>query len=359
MPESRYNKGEWTELYVLGRLLADGSIDIERFDQVGSTRELKVLEVARTEKEGIESFAVNGDLVTGAHKLELDRDRLSDIVEQMPDQIRLGSGSAKDRVFSIDTGVELLDLLGISQLKRSGGKSDIYVRVEDPLTGQNGLQGYTIKSFMGSLPTLFNSAKTTNFYFKARSSLTDTDLARINSIGPVRRMFRELNATADLEFVPDLLDQTFRENLELIDANMPALLAHVLLSYYSMSIGNVTSLERTVEAVANANPLGYKRPDIAYRVKIMDFLESVALGMVPSRHFEGVWETPGGFLLVGPDGELSCLPLTDRDSHRMFLFRHTQFETPSRTKFDFGKLFVSAGDLTIAANLQVRFSRFR
>jgi hypothetical protein len=358
VPDFRYNKGEWTELYVLGRLLVDGSIDIERFGQVGSTRELKVLEVARTEEVGMGSYAVQGDLIVAGHKLELDRERLRNLVERMPDQIRFGSGQTKDRVFVIETGRELLDLLGISQLKRSGGKSDIYVRVEDPLTGHTGLQGYTIKSFLGSPPTLFNSAKTTNFFFKTRSVLRDSELARLNSISSVRAMFRDLVTTAELEFLPDLLDPTFRQNLELLDSNMPLLLAHVLLGYYSMSVGNVRSLERIVDAVADANPLGYKRPDVAYRLKVMDFLESVALGMVPSRHYEGVWETPGGFLFVGSDGELSCLPLTDRDEHRIFLFRHTQFDTPSRTKFDFGKLFVASGESRIAANLQVRFSPF-
>lgn len=352
-----YNRGEWAELYVLAKVLCERKISIQVHGNAEHVRDLAVLQVQRGKGEGAEEFRVEVDRVSSPSGRTLDQDKLCKLVGPFLDTIKKGKGS-----FAAPQGNDLLHLLQIKQLKRdSKEKTDIFLNVQDPLTGISGLQGYTVKALLGSKPTLFNASVPTNFTFRIDPPLTIELIDQYNEIDSkgkrvhgLRNMVSELLAkNYRFEFVD--IDERFRDNLVLLDGEMPSFLSQALIAFYSRSTGKVTAVSAITDALIEANPLKVKDPQVLYPHKIKDFLEATAYGMVPTERYEGKRTASGGLLVVERNGELKCFRLDDRDRSRDFLFEHTYFDTGSWKRHRFGMLENIDGETRVKLNLQVRY----
>jgi hypothetical protein len=256
-------------------------------------------------------------------------------------------------VFSAYEGDQLLALLGITQLKTGGGKSDLFLNVLDPLSGASGLQGYTIKSFLGSSPTLFNAGLATNFTFSFEPRVSLAELKRLNGL-PIREMCRALvNSGHILKLTAN--HEVFGSNLSVLDSRMTEIVSQSLVAYYSMRCGRDGRLQSIAAHLAAHNPMCVKNPEIFYHHKLKDLLEAATYGMVPSRPWDGKRSAPGGLLLVEPDGELTCIPAGHSDEHREYLLRSTKFETGSRRRHKFGSITEDSSGCHLTLNLQIRY----
>jgi hypothetical protein len=344
----RYNKGEWTELLVLAQLLCEGRVVVGKYRAEEQIRELQVLSISRSSSSK-EDFGIDSDFIRlAATGHTLLRSTVCAKTYSLLPAIRVGKW-----VFSATEGDDLLKLLGISQLKTGGEKSDLYINVLDPLTGATGLQGYTIKSFLGSSPTLFNAGLATNFTFEISPGVTPTETRRLNAL-PIREMCRELVDSGHSLNLHEI-NATFSENLSLLDSRMTDVVAAAMLAYYSMRCGTSGNLRLIAEYLAASNPLGVTNPSVFYDHKLKDFLEAATYGMFPSKAWDGKRTAPGGLLIVDKSGDLVCIPPGNADEHREFILQMTKFETASRSRHKFGSIFHDDATCLLPLNLQIRY----
>ena len=366
MPTSRkssisptYNRGEWAELYVLVKILCEQSVTVRVHGVVGAGNALDVQRIRRGSPDDAEEFSVDEDHIICVHVgKRIPKDEVCRHVKPLLRAIKAGKGVS----FSLTIGDELLLLLGITQLKKGGReKSDIHLDVRDPLTGATGWQGYTVKALVGSKPTLFNASEPTNFEYRITPQVPDhlvTHYNATNSKGKLlrgtRMMVSELMAKGHT-FTLLNIDKRFRENLELLDGDMPKFLDELMLAYYGYRAGKATSVAKLLVSLEESNPLGLSNPKVRYRHKTKDFLEASAYGMVPTEPYNGERTATGGLLLVEKSGELTCFRLDDKDRSRDYLIEHTHLETASRSKHKFGILENHGGETRLKLNLQVRY----
>ena len=85
-------------------------------------------------------------------------------------------------------------------------------------------------------------------------------------------------------------------------------------------------------------------------------LIDVALGMVPATLWTGRYDATGGYLVVRRDGEIVCYHFYNRNEIENYLYNNTRFDRPSRSRYDYGKLYRGDdGGVYMKLNLQIRF----
>ena len=359
MTQSKYNRGEWAELYVLAKILCEQSVTVRVHGSKGPGNVLEVLSVRRGLTKNVEEFLVDGDHIVCVHVgKRVPKDEVCRHVKPLLRAIKAGKGMS----FSLSLGDELLLLLGIKQLKKGGWeKSDIHLDLRDPLTGATGSQGYTVKALIGSKPSLFNASKATNFEYRVTPQVPDHLVNHYNATNSKGKLLRGtrmmVSELMDKGHTFNLvnIDKRFRENLELLDGDMPKFLDELMLAYYGYRAGKATSVAKLLVSLEEANPLGLSNPKVRYQHKTNDFLVASAYGMVPTRPYNGERTAEGGLLLVERSGELTCFRLDDKDRTRDYLVEHTHLETASRSEHKFGTLENQDGETRLKLNLQVRY----
>ena len=316
------NKGEWSELYVLLKILADGGLSAESH---GETFRLPVTKVFREERGGTrlifipEKFPANNfanDAATILHGIK--------------------NYHGKAGAFPIDGAEEILHSLGLTTLKSPANKkADLEVEIHDPRTTQNRRVSYSIKSYLGSPPTLFNASQATKFRFK----LPDVDGARADELNRRNLTPRVLASNVGrLEF-DKVVNETFARNLKLIDWQFDKILAEMLKLYYGKGIGNCIEIVTRLE---NDDPLKFGNPTI-YAHKLKEFLCAAALALKPKYPWNGTYEANGGYIIINKTGEVIAHPLNDIDEFKAYLLRNTRLDTPQTGRHKFGNIFHDTG----------------
>ncbi len=125
-------------------------------------------------------------------------------------------------------------------------------------------------------------------------------------------------------FVWTSVPQPFKENLLNVDEIMPALLAEMLLLCYRNKGG--CSTHELCEQTTATDPLHL---DTRYRLKILRFLEALALGMNPQQPWDGNIDIPPHFSICTPTATAVTFRPYERPQLREYLYHHTYFESPS------------------------------
>lgn len=84
-------------------------------------------------------------------------------------------------------------------------------------------------------------------------------------------------------------------------------------------------------------------------------MDAVALGMVPSKPWDGFSKAHGGYIVVKENGDVVCYHLYNRDEFRSYLYENTKFDASSTARYGYGKLYKEKGKIFFKLNLQVRF----
>lgn len=219
--------------------------------------------------------------------------------------------------------------------------------------------GFSIKSQLGGDSTLLNASKATNFNFKVTgANLSDDEIIAINSINPKRnKVIERVDAIkkkgASLVF--DKVDNsTFRNNLVMLDGDLPAIIANLLLEQLNTG---VSTLKELAEKITETNPLKYdvEQASPFYAYKIKHLLTSAALGMMPATAWSGRFDANGGYLVVKKDGEILCYHFYDRNRFEDYLFSNAYLERSSTTKHKYATIVKEVdGTLSFKLNFQVR-----
>jgi type II restriction enzyme len=343
------NRGEWSELFVLVNLLASGELHYMNRDSTHTNSAFPVVLISRRVSGFEHRFRISHGYVEilGVPNEKVVSRVSQEILQELSlvllDEIKKGKG----RAFTVPSAAKIMSALRIEKATGIQGKDDLRITIYDPRTKQQNSQGFSIKSFLGSNPSILNASGVTNIEFIIEGNLSDNQKQALNNLGPIA-LVSNLVSTGH-ELVLSKIDQRFAENLEMIDSEMVSLLGQIVIASYE---GDGRSMPDIVRKLTLKNPLNYspRNSESRYTHKIKDLLEAVALGMRPSEPWSGNMEAEGGNLIVTSNGEILCHHALDKDSLRNYLFSNTYIDTPSRSKWKFGS--ITRDKLTL--NFQIR-----
>ncbi len=353
------NKGEWSEIYTLFKLLGDnqlflGNKDIEKLEGIV----YPILRVLRTEINGDFEYSIQDEIILISGGEEVLKIAISEFKEKakfLLEKIK----ENKERTFSVPKIEQFMQSINCLSLKASStAKTDITIVVHDQRTNQQPTLGFSIKSQLGSPSTLLNAGKTTNFVFKISNlKLSKTEINKINSIDSRSKIMDRINSVLESKGQFNFVKtekQIFSNNLILIDSKLPEILSQVVYEFYSSKNSSVSDL---IENTNSKNPLNF---DISnehkfYEYKIKRFLTDIALGMMPSKVWTGQYDATGGYLIIKENGDVLCYHIYNRNEFEDYLFNNTKLDTASSSRHDFGTIYEENGELYFKLNLQIRF----
>lgn len=349
------NTGEWSELYALGFLLANGGVygadkDQNRKDDLF----YKVLKVIFAEKigKGRMVYEIDGDDVNvsiGEKTVAtIKTAKIKSILDRMFQTLSVKN---EGRAFSLSAGSEMMQILQKEVIKASSfDKKDLDLVILDVKTSQPSPEvGFSIKSQLGSPSTLVNASKATNFTYEIldKNMKVPKNLPKLHDKNVKDNIALLLEEGYKIVF-SKVDSEKFQNNLSLIDSNLEKYIAKILLSYYSREANNLFDLVSINFPVENKDS---KQPTH----KIKEFLSIMALGMMPNTDWNGILTSLGGFLLVKKDGDVLCYYLYNLEDFQEYLLENTKLDTPSTTRYGIGKVIEENGRYFIKLNLQVRF----
>lgn len=352
------NKGEWSEVYVLLKLLADGQMlrgDRELNPIPGES--YRVVRVERNETvTGPTSYSIEGDSIVASNRNEsrtVTRDSCNQAAEELLRDILNQTGS-----FALPiTEAFLEDILAYSIKAKSVEKADIQVEIYDHRTAIKHTRGFSIKSQLGGASTLFNASGQTHFRYSL-GDLKVGDIEATNAITGHRAQVKRVQAICalpdfNLEMIGPTSD-TLQHNLMLIDDGLPEIVSNLLWLSYQY---NKTRLSELLPVLATLNPRRYRVADVEglYAAKIKRLLVGSALGMKPSTLWDGNFDATGGYLVVLQSGQIVSYHIYDKKEFEDYLLFHTKLETPSTKRHGFGKIVKDSEQCFIELSLQIRF----
>lgn len=375
------NKGEWSELYTLFKLLADQNLyPIENNQIEGERLRLPILSIMRyiDQEIGVEYFIMEDSNINmninNEEQRVVEKSEFSHWAKQL--FAEMSSIKKKDASFAIPSLNDFRDKTCCPKVacvnrkiaENCKDKSDLYIVIHDTLTGQTPKQGFSIKSEIGSAPTLVNASLLTNFHYRLTKPLTKEQVEFVNNMkvkqgskqvtDVIGRLSKIKEFGAELQFCgiqPNKNNENvFLENLILVDSCMPQILAWLL--YTSFSTGE-RKLDKLTEMITEANPMGFPMTVNTkhYEAKVKRLLMDFALGMLPGQPWEAT-DLASGVLVVKPSGDIDCYHVLYKDTLEEYLFHDLKFETASASRHEFASIeFDSKGNQYFTLNFQLRF----
>ncbi|WP_457562742.1 HpaII family restriction endonuclease [Caminibacter pacificus] len=360
--EKKKNRGEWSELYVFFKLLADKKLyaadaNLNKIEDIY----YPVLKILRKDFIGDFEYHTNSVIKiidsNGTLLEEIPIKEFKDKSLLLLNKIK----TLKGRAFEIPELESFLKKIKITKVKgKSSEKRDITIVVHDMFTGFNPKLGFSIKSRIGGDSTLFNSNKNkTNFIYKikCKGSFSDKDKNEINAINTKRklkdRVKKIYEKSCKLEFV-EIGSPQFSNNLMIIDSSLPLIVAEMLKLYY---LAKATTIYDITKILTDNNPLNFDLTESQpfYEYKIKNFLTDTALGMTPETPWKGIYDANGGYIVAKENGEVLCYHIYNHNAFQEYLFKNTKFDSPSSSKHEYGSIYEDNGEFYINLNLQIRF----
>lgn len=314
-----------------------------------------IMKIIREEARGV-SYEYRSNRNSTSIEIYLNDDRLLclpvDVFDaeatRLLSDINAGSGA-----FEVARTEAFIRSIYMTKLKApTTDKSDINIQIHDVNTGYQNVVGFSIKSELGSAPTLLNAGRTTNFIYNV-TGLDSKYIDKINSINTSTKIIDRMKAIKNNggQFLFEKMEnETFRNNLIMIDSQMPSIIAEMLIGYYSGVSSNCSEL---ADYVSHINPLQCSTD--FYRHKIKDLLCAIALGMKPATAWDGTDEASGGYIVVKTNGDVLAYHIYNRDAFRKYLLKNTKLERGSTSRHGFGVLYRKSEIIKIKMNLQIRF----
>lgn len=370
------NKGEWSEIYVFLKLLADGKLYAadENLNAIANAY-YPIIKILRQESEAGREYILDGDIkiVNENNKLLLTVPIKTFVQQskQLFQDLRAATGRSFG-LLHIEKFLNSIDVRSLTALTTD--KADIKIVVHDLNTGLKPTLGFSIKSLLGQKSTLFNAGAGTNFIYKlTKPKALQFDVGRFNTNTLVQsKISARLTQLENLGFqirFHKIQSDNLQLNLELIDSRLPEILAYIIRQKYKTGVSNVA---RLLETVNQDNPLRFdlSKGHPFYEYKLKTFLVDAALGMTPETVWTGTYDATGGIIIVKETGDLVCYHIYNRNEFENYLLNNTKLEQAStsedennpgfavagRTKpFKYGWVYEENGELFIKLNLQIRF----
>lgn len=349
------NIGEWSELYSLGYLLVHGGAFAADIRQNRDSNTFhKVFQVHFSNRSLSQlSYFIGPEEITifesGVKTKILKRSDIDILLSRMFKELTDGSRTG---TFELPAGLALAQLLNKETVSASSSEiaNDIELVLEDPETGSPTPRvGFNIKSQVGGRATLLNASGATNFiYIIENSSHGDESSFPEFEHGKHRSNLQKLYSSGYSLKYDSISSDSFTSNLTLLDMKFPDYLGRVLLNSYLLGIDQFS------EAVDSVFPIDHadSRQPI---FKLKEFLGAVAMGLRPSKPWDGDTTKFSGIIIVKSNGECLFYYLKNRKNFEEYLFSNVGFERPSTRRHGYGAIYNNSGINYIKLNLQIRF----
>lgn len=355
------NKGEWSELYAFFKLLKDGRVyaadeNVKKIEGLY----LPIVRVIREEERGHPYNYFTGEKIKIYYNNtlieEIDSEELEEENSIFFEDIIAGGDTTG--ALEIPGIMPFMEKMRLNKVKApSIEKKDITMQIHDINTGYSPVVGFSVKSDLGSPPTLFNSGKNTRVKFKI-TGFNDSLMEEINSIDrTVKKEYMILRISklfekAESVSFDSIKSDTFEGNLIMLDSLMPRIFGEfVLLHYKNMTTYDCIDI---LELLIYDNPMNYKNNSI-YSYKFKKFIRAIALGMTAGKEWDGRDSATGGYIIVKKDGDVLCYHLYNRNFFEDYLLANTRIDRPSASKHDFAYVYKEGNDYYIDLNIQIRF----
>ncbi len=342
-----FNYGEWTEAYVFLRLLGNGRIyaadeNFMRNDNVY----MDIIDVIRYEKNRILHFErciKDASVHASENHTQFKLLAFSELTEKADFLYNtIKSITSSKRKFSVPEIENYLAAMRFSQPKapklpklieeQFGSKTDIIFSFEDSVDHSKSTTSFSVKSHLGSSPTLFNSAMSSNLIYEI-IGCDDAIMNEINSnqIDSETGMFQYIKNDPKLSLKFIGTSDKFQANLDFIELTMAEILNCAMLVQIGYFEGvRSNSTKDIIEKVAEINPIRVKKPGTWYKAKMKDFLFASFSGLTATEPWDGKKLLSGGYIDVNKDGEILFYRAISDDIFSSYLFENTFFDRPSR-----------------------------
>lgn len=354
------NIGEWSELYTMFKLLADGKLyaadaDTNKIPEIY----YDVLKVIRGTDDRKFEYRRNGDIkvVSSASGEVICSVPIESFIKQTNFLLRglKDKKSAKYKgAFELPDTWKFAQSIECDTLKaKSQDKADIVLMLHDIMCGRDDTFGFSIKSQLGNPSTLFNASGATNFVYKVIGhKLTPTEVLIFNGFGKFKEKFDYLSGIdSDIVFIKTC-NEIFDFNLRMITSEMPEIFAEMIKLYYQ---GESFMISKLVEITAKENIVKTLNNKVYLSHKIKELLTNIALGMTPAKIWTGDYEATGGYIIVKEDGDVVCYHIYNQNAFRNYMLTNTRFDTPSKSRHGFGTIYEDGGEQYLKLNVQIRF----
>lgn len=340
MPIWDFNRGEWTEAYVFLHLLGCGRLygadenqirnDLTYIDIVNIIRDepdcvivfKRVLEEDQVkvwfEKDGVIRFVTAPEL---SEKAKVLYEKIKTVT----------AGSRKLRIPEIQDFLESMFIktpkanLSDEAKKKYGAKADVVITSEDSQDRAHRTEGFSIKSHIGSSPTLFNGSQTSGFVYEI-IGCDETGMHTINALDSFVAMIAHIKQNYSLRF-QGCRNEIFEENLELVDGSLEGVLNEMVLASINYSAKPASkNLPDLCDALTRTNPLGKRHPENYYASKIKSFLFASFAGMTASTVWDGRKNLTGGYIDVTKDGEMLYYRANSDDVFCNYLMKYAYLD---------------------------------
>ena len=217
-------------------------------------------------------------------------------------------------------------------------------------------EGFGIKSYLGSKPTLLNaSGSNTNFVYELVGFKEEylEEVNKINSKNKIKdRISKIIDAGVKFEF-SHVEAETMQNNLAILDDGMPFLVSQMLINFYLNRLSSVNkNLENTVKnnSAFQTNQIGLN----GYQIKVKRFLVAILLGMFAGKKWDGKY-TANGSIVVKQSGSQLAFHIVKLDVLENYLFKTIKFDTPSTIRHRFASVYKERdGKFYFKLNIQLR-----
>ncbi len=359
------NKGEWSELYVMFKLLGekrlyDSDVNLNKLETF-----YPIVNIIRYELKRKKDYTIDGIsnivIITEKDKKEVIRVSTCEFLEEankLLDKIKTGGNTMKG-AFEIPEIEPFMRNINCEKIKaQSTEKADIYIILHDYHTNITSKFGFSIKSDLGNSPTLLNASQATKIRYQLVDGKMNDDTAKsINSKLGKTKLQERMKAIHDkgcrLQF-SSIPNDIFRGNLQMIDSSMPEIIAWMLGNSYFEGKKN---FKEALERINEVNPMHFDMQNghKFYEYKIKSLMTAVALGMLPATPWSGYLEATGGYLIVKENGEVVCFHIYNRNVLEDYLINNTKFDTPDSKRYNMGKIYREGDRYYFDLVLQIRF----
>lgn len=376
------NKGEWSELYVLVSLLAEGKLfqsDIHLKKDVSNVYD--IVKAYKNESDYKLEFQRGENIILS--KIEKGKsvqintfsiDEINKIAQTLYCGIKEGKGHS----FAIIDLDNFLQTSNIQKLKAdSSVKADIQLKIYDYRLAKETDLGFSIKSLLGGDSTLFNTGGGNNFIYSVENKLNETisdfnerTYKPTDGMSKLTYRLRELDkyeASVSFNAIQSL---QLWKNLKMVDGDLPDILGWAL--YYRWFYRE-SSFSKVSKMLEERDPLNFykNQPSVQklYEYKLKRFLTEAAMGMTSETPWLGEYDSFGGVIIAKNDGDIVCFHIYDFNLFRNYLIENTKFEQAATGEdkanpgypgkkgknYHYGWLYESNDQLFFKINLQVRF----
>jgi DNA (cytosine-5)-methyltransferase 1 len=352
------NKGEWTELYTFIKLLLEKKLLLSDKD-LNPTGDFFIIKKVTTQNLDLDFKFLNHGTVKAINKNSKVENNIniSDIInsstlQNIVNRIKEGQGTFEIPDFEI-----IQSQLGFTVVKggTSSQKADISLDIEHSTFVKEN-EGFGIKSYLGSKPTLLNASGNTNFIFEIKN-LNTALIAEINNISTKTklkdRIEKIISCGGQFNFLKTEKN-TMDYNLKMVDSNMPEIIGYILLAFYRNRISKLTDI---VDFIC-------EKTDILIKLSINDkemlidkikrLLVAILLGLFAGKKWNGEYES-NGTIVVKSMGDLVAFHIIDIENMKDYLYEHIRLDTPSTSRHKYGLIIQNNSNIEFKLNLQLRF----